>query len=339
MDSRATSIAFIGISFANGTSRLTASGCGCKGSDPAFVRRDDARTRAGTQAGAHDRYTLVSGRDSVVLVTGASRGIGAATALAFARQGWRVAITARTQSEGQRLDHQLLRPDGTPMAGSLASTAAAVREAGAEAYAHPMDLMDAASLDAAFDAVLAHFGRIDVLLNNAVYQDRESNAVLRDLSDEALQRTLWGNVVAPFHLVRRALPVMVAQGGGRIVNVSSGAGMEDPPVPADQGAWGYAYGASKAALARLAGCVNVEYGPQGIRAWTVNPGLVSTEAVTATLGDGGLLEQRYGAMKPQAIAGALLWLVTDPGAAALAARPTMIDLQGMLRDGRIPAPV
>jgi len=279
----------------------------------------------------------VSSQDRVVLITGASRGIGAAAAMAFARKGWRVAITARTQSEGQRLDHQLRRPDGTLMAGSLASTAAAVRDAGAEVFAHPMDLMDAASLDAAFDAVLAHFGRIDVLLNNAVYQDRESNAPLRDLTDDALERTLWGNVVAPFHLARRALPVMVAQGGGQIVNVSSGAGKHDPPVPADQGAWGYAYGASKAAMARLSGCINVEYGRQGVRAFTVNPGLVSTEAVTATLGAGGVLEQRYGAAQPQAIAGALLWLVTDPAGAALAASPAMIDLQHLIRERGIGA--
>jgi len=107
---------------------------------------------------------------------------------------------------------------------------------------------------------------------------------------------------------------------------STGAGRAAPPVPADQGAWGYAYGASKAAMARLAGCINVEYGAKGVRAFSVNPGLVSTEAVTATLGDGGLLEQRYGAMKPQAIAAGLVWLATDPRAAALAADPMMIDL-------------
>lgn len=267
----------------------------------------------------------------VVLITGASRGIGAATAVAFGRAGWRVAITARTQSEGQPLEHQLRRPDGALMAGSLATTAAAVRATGAEVYVHPMDLMDPTSLDAALDAVLAHHGRIDLLVNNAVYQDRESNALLAQLDDDALQRTLWGNVVAPFHLVRRLLPAMVAQGGGQIVNISSGAGKDDPPVPADQGAWGYAYGASKAAMARLAGCINVEYGAKGVRAFSVNPGLVSTEAVTATLGDGGLLEQRYGAMKPQAIAAGLVWLATDPRAAALAADPMMIDLQDVVR--------
>lgn len=273
-------------------------------------------------------------RHPVVLITGASRGIGAATALAFARKGWRVAITARSASEGQRHAHQLRRPDGTPMAGSLASTAATIREAGAEAFAHPMDLMDAASLDAAFDAVLAHFGRIDVLLNNAVYQDSESNALLRDLTDEALQRTLWANTVAPFHLARRALPVMVAQGGGQIINVSSGAGKYDPPMPADQGAWGYAYGASKAALARLSGCINVEHGREGVRAFTVNPGLVSTESVTASLGEGGALEQRFGATTPQAIADALVWLATDPAAAPLAAGHRMLELAELIREGR-----
>lgn len=270
----------------------------------------------------------------VILITGASRGIGAATAEAFARQGWRIAMTARTLNEGKRLDHQLRRTDGTPLPGSLASTAAAVRAAGAEAFAHPMDLMDTASIDAAFDAVFAHYGRIDVLLNNAVYQDRESNALLHELTDEALQRTLTGNVIAPFHLTRRTLPVMAAQGGGQIVNMSSGAGKYDPPVPADQGAWGYAYGASKAALARLSGCINVEYGHLGVRAFTVNPGLVSTEAVLATLGEQGVLEQRFGALPPRAIADALLWLVSDPAAAALASSPKMIELPELIRSGR-----
>lgn len=268
----------------------------------------------------------------VVFVTGASRGIGAATACAFGRAGWRVAIGARTQSVGEPLAHQLRRPDGALLAGSLDDTAAAVRAAGAPVFAHAMDLMDTASLDAALDAVLAHYGRIDLLVNNAVYQDRESNAMIAALDDEGLQRTLFGNVIAPFHLVRRVLPTMIEQGGGQIVNVSSGAGKHDPPVPADKGGWGFAYGASKAALARLAGCVNREHGEQGVRAFSVNPGLVSTEAVSATLGDGGVLEQKHGAMKPQAIGAALLWLATDPRAAVLARSASMIDLQPLVRE-------
>ena len=77
----------------------------------------------------------------VVLITGASRGIGAATARAFGLAGWRVAITARTEIEGQALDHQLRRPDGTLLAGSLATTAEAMRATGATVFAQPMDLM------------------------------------------------------------------------------------------------------------------------------------------------------------------------------------------------------
>lgn len=273
------------------------------------------------------------------MITGASRGIGAATALAFGRAGWRVAVTARTLVEGQALGHQLRRPDGSALAGSLATTAQAVREAGAEVFAHAMDLMDKASLDCALDAVLAHFGRVDLLINNAVYQDREMNALLLDLDDGMLERTLQGNVLAPFHLTRRLLPRLLEQGGGQIVNVCSGAGQYDPPLPADQGGWGYAYGASKAGLIRLAGCINRELGKQGLRAYSVNPGVVSTEAVTATLGDGGMLAQRYGAVTPEAIAQSLLWLATDPTAPAYAKGKGMLELQQIAREqGFAPAP-
>ena len=271
----------------------------------------------------------------VVFITGASRGIGAATAEAFAKAGWRVAIAARSLGSSQPLAHQLRRPDGQLLAGTLATTAAAVQACGAEVFAHAMDLMDTASMDAALDAVLAHFGRIDLLINNAVYQDREINAMLLDLDDAALQRTLAGNVVAPFHLARRLLPTLLAQGSGQIINVCSGAGQNDPPVAANQGGWGFAYGASKGALARLAGCINREHGAQGVRAYSVNPGLVTTEAVTATLGDDGALAQRYGAMAPAAIAASLLWLATDPGAPALARKPTLVQLQELVREHQL----
>ena len=268
----------------------------------------------------------------VVFITGASRGIGAATAIYFASKGWRVAITARTQNEGTQLQHQLRLPNGQLLAGSLASTAAAIEAAGGEAFAHAMDLMDLASLDTAADAVLAHFGRVDLLINNAVYQDREVNALLPQLGAAAMERTFQGNVIAPFHLAQRVLPLMVEQGGGRIINMCSAAGQYNPPVPADQGGWGFAYGASKAAIARLAGCINTEYKKQGICAFSVNPGVVTTEAVKATLGDDGLLAQRYGAATPEEIAAALFWLGTSADAPPLAKAPAMIDLQPLMKE-------
>ena len=133
----------------------------------------------------------------VVLITGASRGIGAAAAVAFGRAGWRVAITARSLTEGAEHAHQLRRPDGSLMAGSLASTSLAVQATGSPVFAHAMDLMDTASMDRALDATVSHFGRIDLLINNAVYQDREMNALLLDLEAlgvdlDNLEGMTWG---------------------------------------------------------------------------------------------------------------------------------------------------
>ena len=268
----------------------------------------------------------------VVLITGASRGIGAATAVFFASKGWRVAITARTLTEGAQLENQLRLPNGQLLSGSLESTAKAIKAAGGEVFSHVMDLMDLNSLDIAADAVLARFGRVDLLINNAVYQNREINNLIPEISTESLQRSLQGNVIAPFHLAQRLLPAMVAQGAGRIINVCSAAGQYNPPVPADKGGWGFAYGASKAAIARLAGCINTEYKAQGVRSFSVNPGVVTTEAVKATLGDDGVLAQRYGAATPEEIAAALFWLGTEEEALPLSKAYTMIDLQPLYKE-------
>ena len=268
----------------------------------------------------------------VVLITGASRGIGAATAIFFALRGWRVAITARTLTEGAQLDNQLRLPNGQLLSGSLESTARAIEAAGGEVFAHVMDLMELTSLDKAADAVLQRFGRVDLLINNAVYQNREINHLIPEITAGSLQRCLLGNVIAPFHLAQRLLPSMAAQGGGRIINVCSAAGQYNPPVPADQGGWGFAYGASKAAVARLAGCINTEYRLQNVRAFSVNPGVVTTEAVKATLGDDGVLAQRYGAATPEQIAAALFWLGSEPEALSLAKSHTMLDLQPLYQE-------
>lgn len=267
----------------------------------------------------------------VVFITGASRGIGAATAIAFAKAGWRVAIAARTLHQQQTQNHQLRYADGQLLRGSLTDTAQAIEACGAQVLMQSMDLMDAKSMDAAIETTLQHFGRIDVLINNAVYQDREVNAMLLDLDDEALQRSLVGNVVAPFHLAKKVLPHMIAKGGGKIINVGSGAGQYDPPMAANQGGWGFAYGASKAAMGRLAGCINREWGHKGLLAFSVNPGFVNTEAAQATLGLDAELSKKYGATTPEAIAASLVWLVSDASAAELTQKPQLIDLQALIK--------
>ncbi len=273
----------------------------------------------------------VTDSSPVVFVTGASRGIGAATAIAFANAGRRVAIAVRTLHQRQTQNHQLRYADGQLLRGSLTDTAQAIEACGAQVLMQSMDLLDTKSMDAALEATLQHFGRIDVLINNAVYQDREVNAMLLDLDDEALQRSLVGNVVALFHLVKKVLPHMIAQGGGKIVNVGSGAGQYDPPMAANQGGWGFAYGASKAGMGRLAGVINREWGHKGLLAFSVNPGFVNTEAAQATLGLDAELSKKYGATTPEAIAASLVWLVTDASAAELTQKPQLIDLQALIK--------
>ncbi|MDE3231669.1 MAG: SDR family oxidoreductase [Pseudomonadota bacterium] len=280
---------------------------------------------------AHVQGKQLTASSPVVFVTGASRGIGAATAIAFAKAGWRVVIAARTLQAQQEQSHQLRYADGQLLQGSLSETAKAIQATGAEVLMQSMDLMDTHSMDLAIEAALKHFGRIDVLINNAVYQDREVNAMLLDLDDDALQRSLLGNVVAPFHMAKKVLPHMISQGGGKIINVGSGAGQYDPPMAANQGGWGFAYGASKAGLGRLAGCINREWGHAGVVAFSVNPGFVNTEAAQATLGLDAELSQRYGATTPEAIAASLLWLASDASAIELTRKPQLIDLQALIK--------
>lgn len=244
----------------------------------------------------------------VAFITGASRGIGRATAIAFARAGYNLALSARTLEEGETHTHAVRHADGTALSGSLNATAAEAREYGVEVNVFRMDLLDAASVTAAADQVVAHFGRVDVLINNAVYQGSDLNLPFMSLEAETLERVAQGYILAPFLLTRRLMPQMLEQGGATIINMTSGAGESDPPVPAGKGGWGYAYGAGKAAVSRLSGVLCRELGDQGIRAFTVNPGVVTTETLKATIGDKGLIALRNGSAPPELPAQVLLWL-------------------------------
>ncbi len=250
----------------------------------------------------------------VAFITGASRGIGRETALAFARAGYDLAISARTLEEGETHAHALTDAEGRPLAGSLASTAAAVRALGREVLVLRMDLLDEASVRGAAAAVLAHYGQVDVLVNNAIYQGSDLNLPFMALGGETLQRVFQGYVMAPVVLTQCLLPAMIARGGGTVINVTSGAGESDPPVAAGKGGWGYAYGAGKAAVSRLSGVLAAEFGEQGIRAFTINPGVVTTEALRATIGDKGVLALRKGVAPPEVPAAVMCWLATQPEA-------------------------
>lgn len=271
----------------------------------------------------------------VVLITGASRGIGKATALAFARAGWHVAITARTELEGQTHDHQVPTRDGKALPGSLATTLAALRAFDPDALAVPMDLLSPASIDAAFSAVMTRFGRIDALVNNAVYQSERLNAPFMALTPDEWARVLQAYVVGPHQLTQHALGAMLAQGSGVVVNVSSAAGETDPPLPATQGGWGLAYGAGKAAFSRIAGVIATEFAGRGVRAYTINPGVVATEALKATIGDDGALARRLGASEPALPAAVILHLVQDDAAGRLQKRTVQVGDYRLGTDGQL----
>ena len=252
--------------------------------------------------------------NKVAFITGASRGIGRAAALAFARAGYDLAISARTLEEGEQHPHALRDAAGAPLSGSLNSTAEAIRALGGRVLVVPMDLLDSSSAELACAAVLAEYGRIDVLVNNAIYQGNDLNSTFLALQPQTLERMFTGYILTPFLLTQAVVQRMLGQGSGVVINVTSGAGESDPPVAADKGGWGYAYGAGKAAVSRLSGILSTELGERGIRAYTLNPGVVTTEALKVTIGERGVIALRAGSAPPEVPAAVMLWLATDPRA-------------------------
>src|SRR5579863_3769321 len=152
----------------------------------------------------------------VALVTGASRGIGKAVAVSFARTGFDVAIGARTVHEGERREHSstVATSDTSALPGSLDATAALVEETGRRALAVSLDLLEPASLHEAVDSVLDRWGRIDVLVNNGRYVGPGHMDRILDTPVELLDRHLAANVMAPVILTKLVVPPMVERGGG-----------------------------------------------------------------------------------------------------------------------------
>ena len=255
----------------------------------------------------------------VALVTGASRGIGKASCLALARSGHDLVACARTVEAGDQFDHRVHNPDGSALPGSLEETRAEVEELGVDVLTQRLDLLDRASMDAAVAGAIDRFGRIDVLVNNAIYQGEGLTDDFLEGSLDAMARVFEGNVLAQVYLTRLVLPHMFEKGGGIIINMTSAAGMTDPPVKLADGGWSFAHGATKAALHRMAGILQLEYGDRGIRAYNLEPGLVRSESLIASMGEVTRLEALGIPSAPVEVPGAVVaWLATDPEAEALA---------------------
>ncbi len=258
-------------------------------------------------------------RERVALVTGASRGIGRASALALADAGFDIAFTARTVREGERFEHSptIHASDTAPLPGSLETTAREIRERGRRALPLRMDLLDRPSVIATAESVLAEWSRVDMLVNNAVYTGPGNLDPFLDLPLDGVERIFATNVLSQVLLTQQILPHMLERGSGVIINLVSAAGAHDPPAPADAGGWGFAYGASKAAFERLAGVLEVELRGRGVRVHSLEPGFVITETMQAT----GLVDQLAAAMAqldavtPAVPAAVAVWLATAPEAA------------------------
>ena len=250
----------------------------------------------------------------VALVTGASRGIGKQSAIALARAGLDVVITARTVHEGEGVDDS--DGKGRSLPGSLESTAAEIEAAGQRALPVTMDLHDRATLGAAVEHARADWGRIDILVNNAVDTGPGSMARFDDTPVEVIETKLAANAVAQVVLIKAVLPEMLERGNGTVVNITSAVAITDPPAPAGEGGWGAAYAMSKGAFHRLAAILAVEYRDRGLRFFNVEPGFIVTERMAVNAKALGL-DGVYPGAPPTVPAAVVAWLATDPAAAEL----------------------
>jgi NAD(P)-dependent dehydrogenase (short-subunit alcohol dehydrogenase family) len=232
--------------------------------------------------------TSTSSTPSTALVTGATSGIGRATATALAASGIHVAVSGRDKARGDQ-------------------AVAAIRASGGRADFVPADLRDAASaaqLAAAAETVLGH---VDILVNNAGYGAFGPTA---GTTETAFDEMFALNVKVPYFLVAALAPGMAGRGAGVIVNVST--------MVAEFGLDGMAlYGSTKAALELLTKSWSAEFGPQGVRVNAVAPGPVSTEGTEGMREAQGYLASLAPARRmgtPQEIAAAIAYLAS-PNAA------------------------
>ncbi len=195
-------------------------------------------------------------KGKVVLITGASAGIGLATARVYAREGARLALVARSVDRLTQLV-ETLRADGH------------------EAIVIPADLRIPDEARRAVAEAICHYGRLDILINNA---GQAAAGTIADLSLDDFQQIINLNIYGPLAAMQAAIPQMRAQGGGMIINVSSMVSKMRIPALA-------AYAATKVALNMLTDTARVELAPDSIRLITVFPRLTATDFAKNSLGN------------------------------------------------------
>jgi len=233
-------------------------------------------------------------RDRVVIVTGASRGIGKGLALGLAQQGAKVVCAARS----------LTNPvEG--IGGTVNDTANAIADAGGTALAVQCDIGQADDITRLVDATVSEFGRIDSLINNATTPTHASfDASTVDDWDTSMRV----NVRSIYLFAKAVVPHMAMQGGGSIVNMSSHGAMHEsqPYMPA-----GYSiYSVAKAAIERFTSALAPELAPLGITVNALRPGAVKTEGTLAEYGED---HDWTGWSEPAAVVPAISFLAAQIG--------------------------
>ncbi|HET7029713.1 MAG TPA: 3-oxoacyl-ACP reductase FabG [Candidatus Limnocylindrales bacterium] len=226
--------------------------------------------------------------DRVVLVTGSSRGIGAAIAQRAAEEGARVAVHSRAGVEAAQ------------------RVVEAAQAAGADARAFQADLSDGDAAEGLVEEVVTAFGRLDGLVNNAGMDQRGPTLAL---APDEWDRVIATNLSASFRTMRAAIPVMLEQGSGSIVNIASRLGQMGIPETA-------AYSAAKAGLIGLTRSLAREFGAKGIRINAVAPGVTITEMtaelVESEAGKARLRDMAVGRFgRADEVAEAVIFLLSD----------------------------
>jgi NAD(P)-dependent dehydrogenase (short-subunit alcohol dehydrogenase family) len=224
--------------------------------------------------------------NKTAIVTGASRGIGKAIALAYGRAGATVVVTARRTA-------------------ALEDVAAAVQEAGAEALAVTADLGCESDIERIVDETRARFGRIDLLVNNAGIIHPRIDLV--DMEADLWRQVIAVNLTAVALLSKAVLPTMIEQRSGKIINISSIGGRKG-------GKGRSAYRATKAALISLTESVAAEVKPYGIDVNCICPGGVDTEGYREAFNSRGR-EDNPKLMRPREIAALALFLASEQSSA------------------------
>jgi NAD(P)-dependent dehydrogenase (short-subunit alcohol dehydrogenase family) len=238
----------------------------------------------------------------VALVTGAARGLGRAISLALAASGADVALGLRDKSSDSGLT-------------------AEIEKLGRRALPLQMDCMKLDQITQAISATQAHFGRLDILINNV---GGGFTTLAIDAPEQEFDDTLTLNLKATFFASQAAARIMIPQGGGTIINMSSQAAFAALPTES-------IYCASKAAISHLTKCLAVEWGPHNITVNAVAPTFIKTPGTDDALADATFradVIERIAALhrigEPREVSGAVVFLAS-PAAALITGQTLIID--------------